>query len=215
MAQSQPKLWQRLFGARKPPPIIVVSGLPRSGTSMMMQMLAAGGIDVMTDELRQADTDNPRGYFEFEPVKAMAEADDTSWLDAAHGKAIKIISSLLQYLPADRTYKVLFMERNLQEVLASQKHMLEHLDKPVDAADDAAMTAQFTRHLGQVKAWLRTQSHIDVLYLRHADVIAAPRAVAERIQAFLGQPLQVEAMVAEVEPQLYRNRAARDAAQES
>ncbi|ETW96508.1 MAG: hypothetical protein ETSY1_26335 [Candidatus Entotheonella factor] len=210
MAQSQPRLWQRLFGARKPPPIIVVSGLPRSGTSMMMQMLAAGGIEIVTDQLRQADTDNPRGYFEFEPVKALAEASDTSWLQAAHGKAIKIISSLLPYLPADNTYKVLFMERNLKEVLASQQQMLAHLDKPVDATDEAAIEAQFIRHLGQVKAWLREQAHMDVLYIRHAEALTAPQTVAERIQTFLGRPLQVEAMAAEVEPQLYRNRAARN-----
>jgi hypothetical protein len=206
MARSQPRLWQRLFGARKLPPIMVVSGLPRSGTSMMMQMLAAGGIEVMTDHVRQADADNPRGYFEFEPVKTLAEADDTSWLDAAHGKAIKIISNLLQYLPADRAYQVLFMERHLQEVLASQKRMLEHLGKPVDATDDAAMEAHFTRHLGQVKAWLREHSHMDVLYICHAEVLADPRAVAERIQAFFGRPLQVEAMVTAVQPQLHRHR---------
>lgn len=121
MARSQSKLWRRLFGARKPSPIIVVSGLPRSGTSMMMQMLAAGGIEVVTDERRQADTDNPRGYFEFEPVKALAEEVDLAWLDEARGKAIKIISDLLQYLPANHTYKILFMERNLQEVLTSQQ----------------------------------------------------------------------------------------------
>jgi len=206
MTRAPRRLWQRLFGAHPPLPVVVVSGLPRSGTSMMMQMLAAGGIEVMTDHMRQADMNNPRGYFEFEPVKALAEADDTSWLDAAHGKAIKIISSLLPRLPAENTYKILFMERNLQEVLSSQKRMLENLDKPVNAANDAAVSAQFTRHLGQVKAWLREQSHMDVLYIRHVEALADPRVVAERIQRFLGRPLQVESMVAEVQPQLYRNR---------
>lgn len=196
MARSQSKLWRRLFGARKPSPIIVVSGLPRSGTSMMMQMLAAGGIEVVTDERRQADTDNPRGYFEFEPVKALAEEVDLAWLDEARGKAIKIISDLLQYLPANHTYKILFMERNLQEVLTSQQQMLEHLEKPSDTTTNAAMETQFIR--------LEMQS------IRYAEVLADPRAVAERIQRFLGRALQVEAMVAEVEPQLYRNRAARD-----
>jgi Sulfotransferase domain len=207
MARLQPRRWQRLFGARKPIPIMIVSGLPRSGTSMLMQMLGAGGLEVMTDHRRQADMNNPRGYFEFEPVKALAEAGDTSWLDAAHGKVVKIISSLLPHLPAAKTYKILFMERNLQEVLASQHRMLDHLGKSVDATDDATVQRQFTRHLGQVKAWLREQSHIDVLYISHAEVIAAPQAVAERIQAFLRHPLQVEAMVAAVQPQLYRNRA--------
>ena len=206
MSQSQPRFWRRLFGAYSPPPIIVVSGLPRSGTSMLMQMLAAGGVEVVTDQLRQADTDNPRGYFEFEPVKSLAETDDLSWLDTSQGKAVKVISSLLRYLPADKTYKILFMERNLQEVLDSQKRMLAHLDNPLDAADDATMAAQFTRHLGQAKAWLREQSHMDVLYIRHADALAEPRAVAERIQTFLGRPLHLDAMVAAVQPQLYRNR---------
>ena len=206
MPQSQPRFWQRLFGAYQPPPIVVVSGLPRSGTSMLMQMLAAGGLEVVTDELRQADTDNPRGYFEFEPVKSLAKTDDASWLDAAHGKAIKIIASLLRYLPGGKTYKILFMERNLQEVLDSQKRMLEHLDKDAGAADNAAMTAQFTRHLGQVKAWLREQSHMDVLYIRHAEAVAEPQAVAERLQTFLGRPLDIDAMAAAVQPQLYRNR---------
>jgi hypothetical protein len=185
---------------------VVVSGLPRSGTSMMMQMLAAGGMEVMTDHVRQADMDNPRGYFEFEPVKALAEATDTSWLEAAHGKALKIISSLLPHLPAANTYQILFMERHLQEVLVSQQHMLAHLDKPVNAADDAVMSAHFIRHLGQVKAWLREQSHMEVLYVRHAEALADPRVVAERVQRFLGRSLQVEAMVAAVQPQLYRNR---------
>lgn len=207
MARLQPRLWQRLFGTRQRPPITIVSGLPRSGTSLMMQMLIAGGIEVVTDHLRQADADNPRGYFEFEPVKALAEAGDTAWLDAAHGKAIKIISSLLYHLPAAKTYKVLFMERHLQEVLASQNRMLEHLGKSVDTIDDATMTRHFTRHLGQVKAWLREQPHIDVRYIRHAEVMATPQVVAERIQAFLGRPLRIEAMVAEVQPQLYRHRA--------
>ncbi len=208
MARSQPRFWQRLFGGRKPPPIIVVSGLPRSGTSMMMQMLVAGGIEVVADHLRQADTDNPRGYFEFEPVKALAEADDTSWLDAAHGKVVKIISSLLQHLPDDQTYKIIFMERNLQEVLASQNRMLENRGKSANPKDDAVMTTNFTRHLGQVKAWLRQQDHIDVLYLRYADVVAEPETALQRIQSFLGQPLQLEAMLAEVQPQLHRNRMA-------
>ncbi len=206
MARLQPRLWQRLFGRRKPP-IIVVSGLPRSGTSMMMQMLAAGGLEMVTDGVRQADTDNPQGYFELESVKTLAEATDTAWLDAAHGHAIKIISNLLPYLPVGHTYNVLFMERNLQEVLSSQQQMLEHRDKPLDATADTAMETQYIRHLGQVKAWLREQSHIDVLYIRHAEALADPRAVAERIQTFLGRTLHVEAMAAAVQPQLYRNRA--------
>src|SRR5262249_30630691 len=104
------------------PDIIIVSGLPRSGTSLMMQMLDGGGVPVLTDNIRAADTDNPRGYYEFEPVKATKR--DATWLPAARGKAVKMVSQLLYHLPPGETYRVLFLERDLEEVLASQEKML-------------------------------------------------------------------------------------------
>ena len=105
--------------------ITIVSGLPRSGTSMMMRMLEAGGMPVITDNLRTADDDNPRGYFEFEPAKKTK--DDPSWLNAAEGKAVKMIYKLLYDLPDRLEYRVLIMRRNMQEVLTSQRKMLDRM----------------------------------------------------------------------------------------
>ena len=107
--------------------IIVVSGLPRSGTSLMMQMLAAGGVEVVTDHVRTADTDNPRGYYEFELVKKIKQ--DASWLPEARGKAVKMVSQLLYDLPAGEKYRIIFLERDLDEVLVSQEKMLERLGR--------------------------------------------------------------------------------------
>ena len=106
------------------PPVTVVSGLPRSGTSMMMKMLDQAGLELVTDRLRQADEDNPKGYFEYEPVKQLARSADRTWLDDARGKGVKIISTLLRELPAHYNYKVVFMRRDLSEILASQAKML-------------------------------------------------------------------------------------------
>src|SRR5262245_34520180 len=107
--------------------IVVVSGLPRSGTSLMMQMLQAGGMPLLTDDLRPADTNNPKGYWEYEPVKRLQQ--DNTWMHKAEGKAVKVISVLLQYLPPQHTYKIIFMQRPMQEVLASQTVMLERRDE--------------------------------------------------------------------------------------
>ena len=115
------RFFDKLFG--KSQPIVIVSGLPRSGTSMMMKMLEAGGIPLLTDSIRQADEDNPKGYYEFERAKKLPDGD-TAWLKEARGKAVKIIAALLMELPQGYTYQVLFMHRNIQEVLASQSKML-------------------------------------------------------------------------------------------
>src|SRR5689334_7039557 len=132
--------------------IIVVSGLPRSGTSMMMKMLAEGGLETVTDSLRTADDDNPNGYFEFEAVKEMTDGN-TGWLKDAGGKVVKVISALLEHLPAGHRYKVIFMERPLQEVLKSQQKMLLNRDEN-SSISDAEMQDQFTKHLAAVKFWL-------------------------------------------------------------
>src|SRR5262245_15575927 len=108
--------------------IIVVSGLPRSGTSLMMQMLDNGGIEVVTDNVRAADTDNPRGYYELEKVKRVKQ--DASWLPQARGKAFKMVSQLLYDLPASERYLVVFMERDFDEMLLSQEKMLQRLGRP-------------------------------------------------------------------------------------
>src|SRR5262245_48410061 len=137
------------------PEIIVVSGLPRSGTSLMMQMLDSGGVEVVTDHVRTADTDNPRGYYEFEQVKKVKQ--DASWLPATRGKAFKMVSQLLYDLPASERYRVIFMERDLDEMLASQEKMLTRLGRT--AAPREEMKRSFTLHLRRLYEWLGRQSH--------------------------------------------------------
>ena len=143
--------------------ITVVSGLPRSGTSMMMNMLQAGGMEVLVDHVRKPDRDNPRGYFEFEKVKSLAL--DAGWMEMSTGKAIKIVSALLKYLPSHLNYKVVFMQRKMAELLASQKKMLMRQAVFSQGASDKVMARKFEQHLQKTMRWLEEQKHIDVLYV--------------------------------------------------
>ena len=184
---------------------VVVSGIPRSGTSMMMKMLAAGGVPPLTDEIRGADSDNPEGYFEFEPVKVMSE--NTVFLDQAAGKAVKVISWLLQDLPRDRGYHVIFMLRDLDELLCSQRQMLARGGKITSREAEAGLRAAFENHLKAMEKWLREHAgNFQVLYLRFEKVHADPRGEASRVCEFLGGGLDVEAMANAVNPDLYRQR---------
>ncbi len=182
--------------------IIVVSGLPRSGTSLMMQMLDQGGVEVVTDHLRTADTDNPKGYYEFEQVKAIKR--DQSWLPATRGKAFKMVSQLLYDLPPSETYRILFMERDLEEVLDSQEKMLKRLGRT--PAPRPAIRAAYTTHLERLHEWLKRQNHLTVLRVRYNDLVERPREQAERVREYLGDRVDVEQMVQAVDPSLYRNR---------
>lgn len=185
--------------------ITVVSGLPRSGTSMMMKMLEAGGIPPLTDEIREADSDNPKGYYEFERVKQL-DKGDTAWLPRAQGKAVKIISALLQHLPADYTYYVLFMRRNIEEILASQRKMLMNRGEDPDASDDEQMQHLYEKHLRQVEGRLAEQDNLHVLYISYNELIEDPVANCEQIASFLPHALDVEQMINIVDPSLYRQR---------
>jgi hypothetical protein len=191
-------------------PVVVVSGLPRSGTSMAMKMLEAGGLPVVADGLRAADEDNPRGYFEDERVKGLGEAVDKRWLRAARGKAIKVISYLLKDLPRDNRYQVIFVRRDLQEVLASQAKMLQRRGER-NEVPDAQMVEIFESHLWRVGYLFAHARHLERLELSYSEVVADPRGAAEAIDAFLGGGLDVDAMVAAVDRTLYRNRATADA----
>jgi len=184
-------------------PVIIVSGLPRSGTSMMMQMLSAGGMPVLADDARGADEDNRLGYYEFEPVKRTKA--DPSWLERAGGKAVKIVYLLLYDLPSSMQYKVIFLRRNLDEVLASQKIMLQRKGKET-GVDDTTMTRIFRKDLAKVGAWLKSQPNIQVLFTDYNRFLAKPVAAAEVINKFLGGRLDVQAMAAAVDPSQYRNR---------
>lgn len=187
--------------------ITVVSGLPRSGTSMMMKMLEAGGIPPLTDQLRTADSDNPKGYYEFERVKQL-DKGDTAWIPEARGKAVKVISALLKHLPAEYNYRVVFVRRHMAEILASQRKMLINRGEDPDKMDDAQMAVLFERHLKQVEQWLAEQPNFSVLYIHYSDILAEPLAQIKQINQFLGGRLDTEAMAAAVDPNLYRNRQA-------
>jgi len=182
--------------------IIVVSGLPRSGTSLMMQMLASGGIEVLTDNLRTADTDNPRGYFEFERVKKLKE--DSSWVPEARGKAVKLVSQLLFDLPSDQKYRIIFMQRDLDEMILSQEKMLHRLGR--EAAPREEIKRAFTKHLERLHAWLDQQPNMTVLRIPYTEVLADPEAASKRISEFLGGKPDTAAMMRAIDPSLYRNR---------
>ncbi len=185
--------------------ITVVSGLPRSGTSLMMQMLAAGGMLTLTDGERQADADNPRGYFEWERIKLLPKQPDC--IAEAEGKVVKVISQLLFALPAGREYRVIFLQRPLPEVVASQAEMIRRRGTTGAALPPAALIAGLGAHLNQVNAWLRDKANISVCRVEHHDVLSEPFRASETIQQFLGCPLDVLAMSQQVEPLLYRQRA--------
>jgi hypothetical protein len=184
--------------------IIIVSGLPRSGTSLMMQMLDQGGIEVVTDHIRSADTDNPRGYYELEKVKRIKQ--DASWLPELGGKVVKMVSQLLYDLPSGQRYRIIFMERDLNEVLHSQEKMLQHLGRP--AAPREAMKQAYLLHLERLRDWLGGQRHMQVLLVNYNDLMERSQEQAERVAAFLDGRPDVARMVRSVDPSLYRNRKA-------
>lgn len=171
----------------------------------MMQMIQAGGIPALTDQQRAADEDNPRGYLEFEAVKKTKQ--DSTWLAGADGKVVKMVHLLLYDLPPGREYRVVFTRRNLREVLASQRKMLQRQGKPGAALSDEQLIKVFEAQLQKLFAWLATQPHFSVLEVAYNDVLADPMSQASRINHFLGGTLDEGRMVSAVDPKLYRNRA--------
>ena len=196
------ELWRRLRTGR---PVVVVSGLPRSGTSMAMKMLAAAGLELVTDDVRTADEDNPKGYFEDERVKDLAGATDRRWVATARGKVIKVVSSLLLYLPPQYRYRVVFRRRDLDEVLASPAKMLERRGEGA-ATGDEELRDSYVQHLEKVAFQLRYRPNFEALYVDYRDVLENPEVQAQRIADFLGGGLDVARMAEAVDPNLYRNR---------
>jgi hypothetical protein len=186
--------------------ITVVSGIPRSGTSLMMQMIAAGGIPALTDGLRSADANNPRGYFELESIKALGRNQEV--IAQAEGKVVKVISSLLPSLPKQFQYRVIFMCRPLEEVVSSQNRMLERLGRQVPSTPTASVIAAFEEHLKKIRTWLSQQSNLAVLYVDYPAVLASPREQVSRIRDFLQRDLDAAAMVRQIEHSLHRERNA-------
>jgi hypothetical protein len=170
----------------------------------MMKILDQGGLVTVQDNIRQADIDNPNGYYEYERVKKIKE--DATWLPDTQGKAFKMVSMLLFHLPADYSYKLIFMRRDIHEMLASQNKMLRRLQKPGPPVSDDEIAMLFTKHLQTFEAWVPQQKNIEIVYVWYNDLMRQPPVEVKRIQQFLGRPLDVEKMAAVVEPALYRNR---------
>jgi hypothetical protein len=186
--------------------ITVVSGLPRSGTSMMMAALKAGGMPLVTDNLRTSDENNPKGYYEFERVKKLPKGDK-AWLESSLGKAVKIISVLLEYLPKKYSYRVIFMERDIDEILNSQQRMLERTGKKVaSSVEDEIMRKSYEEHLTGKKNWLEKKSNFRTLYLSYNDVLQDPMIEFDRVSGFLDHCLDVASMTKVVDTNLYRER---------
>jgi hypothetical protein len=188
--------------------ITIVSGLPRSGTSMMMKMLEAGGMPLLTDNIRKADEDNPEGYYEFERAKRLREGD-FEWLPSARGKVVKIIATLLPHLTPDYVYRVVFMRRAIAEILASQRQMLIRRGEDPDRIGDADMAALFEQHLQKVDAWIDAQANVHRIDVNYNQLLEDPDTHIARVNAFLGGGLDTEIMVEVVDPALYRQRKSR------
>jgi hypothetical protein len=188
-------------------PVYVVSGLPRSGTSMMMRMLEAGGIAPFSDGERAADIDNPEGYYEFERVKRLEIDPDRGWVRDARGRALKVISFLLRHLPDDNAYRIVYMRRHLDEVLASQDKMLDRLGNPAPGADIEATKEAYRNDIVAARLFARRRSNMELIEIHYTDAIADPRGAAHSVNEFLGGALDEAAMAAAVSEKLYRNRA--------
>jgi hypothetical protein len=191
-------------GARSGAGLTIVTGVPRSGTSLVMQMLAAGGHPIASDGVRPADADNPRGYFELEAARRLAR--DASWLPELAGRALKLVHTLVPSLPATLQYKVLLIRRRLDEVLASQRVMLARRGEAPDPAEDARLLPALEAQLARLEDWLEAQAGLVWLGIDHGELLAQPARVATRLAGFLGGGLDARAMAACVDPTLHRQR---------
>ena len=185
--------------------VTIVSGLPRSGTSMMMKMLEAGGLPPLTDNLRTADEDNPKGYYEFERVKQLPKGD-VAWLPDAQGKVVKVIAALLPHLPGGYEYRVIFMQRAMSEVLASQKQMLIRRGEDPNKIPDEVIAKLFEKHLKQVNDWVSQQPNVERLDVNYNEMLKNPQPFIDQINVFLGNQLDAAKMATVVDPSLHRQR---------
>ena len=205
-ARPAPPITRHTIPARQTPPdpdreVVIVSGLPRSGTSMMMQMLAAGGVSPWTDGERTADDSNPHGYFELSRVLQLPR--DQSWLADGCGKALKVVAPLLRHLPPSPKFRVVFMTRPIDDVLRSQRTMLSRIGQ--HAADDSRLAAAYSSLLGETSAWLAARPDIAVLPIAYDDVIHNPTGTATQLANFLGRPFNAAAAAASVDQSLRRS----------
>jgi hypothetical protein len=185
--------------------VTVVSGLPRSGTSMLMKMLEAGGIPPLTDQIRVADEDNPKGYFEFERVKKLPE--DTEWLKDARGKTVKVLAELVKHLPNNYVYKIIFIDRKMEEIIASQKKMLIRRGEDPNKVPDKEIMALFSKYKKIIKKYISQQANMDVLYVSYNEILEDPTDIIVEINEFLDGVLDENKMRSAIDGKLYRNRA--------
>jgi hypothetical protein len=185
--------------------ITIVAGLPRSGTSMMMQAIEAGGISALTDGIREKDVDNPKGYYEFEAVKKTKT--DPSWVKEAEGKVVKMVYSLLYDLPDDHEYRVVFLQREMKEVLASQRKMLERTGKKGASVGDKKLSELFKAQLEKFHKWIADKNNFSIVLIDYKNMIKAPAEQAEKVDELLGNILDKDGFVSAVDPSLYRNRS--------
>jgi hypothetical protein len=185
--------------------ITIVSGLPRSGTSMMMKVLEAGGLPPLTDNIRAADEDNPKGYYEFERVKQLPKGD-VAWLPDAQGKVVKVIAALLPQLPGGYHYRVIFMQRAMPEVLASQRQMLIRRGEDPNKIPDEVLAKLFEKHLRQVDEWISQQPHVERLDVNYNEMLKDPQPFIDQVDAFLRNQLDKTRMAAVIDPSLHRQR---------
>ncbi len=185
--------------------ITVVTGLPRTGTSMMMKMLDAGGIPPLTDKIRKPNEDNPKGYYEYERVKKLP--DDIDWVSLAKGKAVKVLAELVKHLPDTHRYKVIFMERNLDEMLESQRKMLIRRGKDPDEVSDAELKEMFIQYRNMVRDHVESHPTMEVLYVGYNELLLDPEVSVKKIDSFFDGKLDTEKMISVIDPELYRNRA--------
>lgn len=200
-------LRRKLFQKSQGDPIVVVSGLPRSGTSMMMRMLDAGGVPIMTDGERTADVDNPKGYYELERIKHLEKETDKSYLREGRGKAVKAISFLIKDLPDDNDYRVIFMRRDLDEVLKSQEKMIARLDQGDTSAADEAMREAYRNDIVRTRLHCKGRTNFELIEVHYKTAVEDPAAAARSVNAFLGGTLDEAAMRAAIDASLYRNRS--------
>lgn len=206
-APSTPSSFDRWSGppADRSQVVTVVAGLPRSGTSMMMQLLAAAGIQPYTDGKRAADEDNPRGYLEHENATRLHR--DVSWIAEARGKAVKVVASLVPYLPERHAYRIVFMLRNPREVVASQSSMLARLGKAGANLKPEALIRTYSGHLVRVQAWLNARHDVQVMGVDYARALEDPAGTVARLAEFLGEPFDTAAAARSISPGLRRQRA--------
>lgn len=198
---------KKLFRGDRGEPIVIVSGLPRSGTSMMMRMLEAGGVPIMTDAEREADIDNPKGYFEYERVKDLEKETDKSYVQEGRGKALKVISFLIKDLPDDNDYRVIFMRRDLGEVLQSQAKMIDRLGTSDSDADDEMMKEAYRNDIVRTRLLCKNSDNFELIEIHYREAVEDAASAAAKVNAFLDGRLDEAAMKAAVDRTLYRNKA--------